>query len=482
MIEYKIFIKRIGILGFSNILLALSSIILIPILTKNFSITEYGIWVQINTLIALIPNLTTLGLPYTMVRFLSAETDKEKIKDGFYSILTIILLFNVVASIILFLFSEMIANALFDGDIIVVQISTLIIFITCMDIIFLNYFRTFQQIKRYSILSLFQTYSGVILVSILAIYGFNVEIAAWGFFLSKIISFIIMAFIIFSEIGISIPKFTHLKEYLSFGIPTVPGSLSFWIVESSDRFLIGLLLGTAFVGYYAPGYVFGNIIVMLLSPFSLLLPAVLTKYYEENKIKEINIFIKYSLKFFILVAVPSVVGISFLSKPLLYIITTPEIAAQGYLVTPFVATSAFLFGLYGLIMNLIVLEKKTKVIGIAWIIAAIINILLNIVLILPLGIIGSAIATLLSYSVAFSIIFIYSRKNFDIDFEMMFLVKCVVSATTMGALLVLIDPHNIIEIIISILLSIVVYFTLMYISKGFEKYEISFIKKLIKNE
>ena len=68
-IEYKLFVQRIGLVGITNILIALSSLILLPILTKGLSITEYGTWVLIMTTIALIPNVANLGLPYTMVRF-----------------------------------------------------------------------------------------------------------------------------------------------------------------------------------------------------------------------------------------------------------------------------------------------------------------------------------------------------------------------------------------------------------------------------
>lgn len=482
MKEYKVFIQRIGLLGVTNILLALSTLILLPILTKSFSITDYGIWVQINTLVTLIPNIAILGLPYTMVRFLSAEKDKNRIKDGFYSILIIIIGTNILISSLLLLFSRTIANLLFDGNIIIVQISAFIVFITCLDILLLNYFRTFQQIKKYSILSLIQTYIGVLLVSYLAILGFNVEIAAWGLFISKIVTFIIMAFIIISEIGISIPQFTNIKEYLSFGIPTIPGSLSFWIVESSDRFLIGILLGTAFVGYYAPGYTLGNIIVMFLSPFSLLLPAVLTKYYEENNHEKIMIFINYSMKIFLLIAIPTLFGMSFLSKPLLTLLTTPEIANQGYLVTPFVAMSATLFGIYGLIVNLIILEKKTRIIAIVWIIAAIMNLILNFILISPFGILGSAIATFISYAIAFVITLFFTLKNFDIKFDLKYISKCIFASIIMTLIIDLFNPKGLFDVILVISISILVYFAIMFIIKGFEKEDLKFLKKLISFE
>ena len=89
MSEYVRFIQRIGLVGLTNILISLSSLIFIPIITKSFTTAEYGMWAQVNTTIALVPNIANLGLPYTMVRFLSAEKDKEKIKDSFYPMISL---------------------------------------------------------------------------------------------------------------------------------------------------------------------------------------------------------------------------------------------------------------------------------------------------------------------------------------------------------------------------------------------------------
>ena len=96
MSEYVRFIQRIGLVGITNILISLSSLIFIPIITKSFTTAEYGMWAQVNTTIALVPNIANLGLPYTMVRFLSAEKDKEKIRDSFYPMISLTFLSTVM--------------------------------------------------------------------------------------------------------------------------------------------------------------------------------------------------------------------------------------------------------------------------------------------------------------------------------------------------------------------------------------------------
>ncbi|HHT19168.1 MAG: oligosaccharide flippase family protein [Euryarchaeota archaeon] len=476
MNEYKIFVQRIGLVGIANLLVALSSLILLPILTKNFSIDDYGIWVQINTTIALLPNLTTLGLPYTMVRFLSAETDKKIIQEGFYSILSMVLISTVIVALLLLVFSKQIALAIFNGNVNVAIILSAIVFLACLNALLLNYFRTFQEMKKYSFFLLMQTYLGVVIVSYLALEGYSIYMVALGLLLANLITFLAMFALIIWSIGFKIPKFTHIREYLSFGVPTIPGNLSSWIVNSSDRYVIGIFLSAAFVGYYSPGYTLGYSISMLMAPFSLLLPSVLPQYYDKNNIEKVSSFLNYSTKYFLLIAIPSAFGLSVLSKPLLSVLTTPEIALNGYLITPLTALSTLIFGVYAIISNVLVLEKKTKVIGSIWIIAATLNLVLNIVLVPYFGIIAAATTTLLAYVVAFILTLRYSTKFFNFDYK--FILKSITASTIMSAFIIFINPQNLINIIITIIISTIIYFGLILVLKGIKKEEFNLFKAM----
>lgn len=472
--------QRIGLVGITNILVAISSIILLPILTKSFSTSDYGIWVQIMTTISLIPFIATLGLPYTMVRFLSSEKNKEKVQEGFYSIAGIVFIFTIIISLFLFLFSGRIASILFNDNINLVIILSVITLFACLNSFLLNFFRTFQQMKRYSVFLLIQTYLGLLFVSYLALNGFNINLIVLGYLIANIITFFLMIPFIIHSIGFKSPEFKNIREYLSFGLPTIPSNLSYWIVDSSDRYVIGILLGTTFVGYYSPGYTLGNIIIMILAPFSLLLPSVLPKYYEENNIEKVKLFLNYSLKYFLLIAIPAVFGLSLLSKQLLMLLTTPEIALNGYMITPLVALSSLILGIYGIIVNILILNKRTKVIGILWIIAAFFNLFLNILLVPYLGIIGAAYGTLVAYTIALFLTILYSFKLINIGFELDYIIKSVIASIIMSSVILFTNPMKPIPILIIILISAIFYFILLLLFKSISKQELTFFKNLIK--
>ena len=479
MSEYVRFIQRIGLVGLTNILISLSSLIFIPIITKSFTTAEYGMWAQVNTTIALVPNIANLGLPYTMVRFLSAEKDKEKIKDSFYPMISLTFISTVIICLLFLIFGNPIANALFNGSMQVLYITTLISFFACMNLMLISYFRTFQQMKRYSLFLVLQSYIGVFVSIYLTYAGYNIETVVLGLLTGYVAVFIMMAFLIVRYLGIGIGKWSNLKEQLAFALPTIPSNVSSWVVDSSDKYVIGILIGSVAVGCYSPGYALGSILLMFLSPFAVLLPAVLPEHYEKGNLEEVDKYLSYSMKYYMLLTVPAGVGMSVLSKPLLYIITTPEIALGGYMVTPFVCLGAIFMGMYGITNNILILEKNTMILGKLWIVVAISNIALNLLLVPYLNILGAAIATLLCYILAFVVTAIASRKTMRLPFNIKELLKIVFASAVMGIAVYLMHPIGIINVLISIVAGVIIYFAIIFILKAVTLKEIAIFKELL---
>jgi O-antigen/teichoic acid export membrane protein len=413
-----------------------------------------------------------------MVRFLAAETDKTKIQEGFYSVAVFISFTSLAASVLLLVFSEPFATAFLGGRADLMRVISVIIPIECLNNLFFDYFRTFQRIKKYSLFNILYTYGMVVLVAYSLLSGYGIFGALISFLIARIIVFLLMGTLVVSVIGVKIPGFSHLKEYLRFGLPTVPGNFSAWIVNSSDRYIIGYLLGVAFVGYYSPGYLLGAIISMYIAPLGFMLPAVLSKYYDENNMKEVKTVLRYSLKYFLALAIPSALGLSLLSKSLLTILSTPEIASQGYLVTPFVALSALLLGMRAVVGQIFVLEKKTKISGTIWIITAILNLGLNLIFIPYIGILGAAITTLLAFTLGFILATYYSFKylTFDIDFS--FIAKSVFSSVVMSLVIIKWNPIGLLNVLIVIGVCAVVYSVILLVLGGIKSEEIKFFREL----
>ncbi|MDP2836340.1 MAG: oligosaccharide flippase family protein [Methanobacteriaceae archaeon] len=479
MKEYALFIKRMGLVSLANLFVNLSAVILLPIITKNLSIQDYGIWVQVNITILLVPYIASLGLSNSMIRFLAVLKEKNEIREGFYSIMVLTIISTFIISLFFYLFSNYLA-ILFNGNIQIAKIIPFIIFITTLNFIIINFFRTVQKMKIYSFFLLVQAYINVILVYYFVIAGYGIYGAVLGILITQIIVFILMYSSILSSIGIKIPRFKNLKKYLLFGVPLIPSSLSSWIVDSSDRYIIGLLLGTTFVGYYSPGYILGNIITIFSVPFTIILFPTLSKKYDENQKKETKFILNYSLKYFLLIAIPSFFGLSILSKPILLLLSTPEIATNGNIVTPFIALSAIFFGIYAIVSQIILIKEKTKIIAYSWFLVAALNIILNLIVILYWGFIGAAVVTLISYFIIFVITWVYSRKYFKLDLNIIFIIKCTFASALMSLLILKFYPVGILEVLLFIVIFAVGYILILLVSRAIKKQELMFFKNILK--
>lgn len=480
MRTHKKFATDIGIVGIRNILTTLSGILLLAILTKTLGAHDYGIWVQITITIVLLDFVASLGLPYAMVRFLAGEKNRTAIQEGLFSTAIIVFFIGLIASFLLIILSELYAS--FFGDVKgIIMVVALIVPIWGVDGVFLDFFRAFRQMKKVLVFTIIQSFGEVGLIAYLLLFSdYGLYEAVLSLLVVRTILFFVMGYSIVSKIGVKIPNFSRIKEYLAFCLPTIPGNMSSWLVNSSDRYIIGFFLGATFVGYYSPGYALGSIIGMLMAPLGFVLPAALSKLYDENNMSEVKTHLQYSLKYFLALAIPSAFGVSILSKQLLTILSTPEIALQGYLITPFVAVSSLLLGADTVIAHILVVTKKTRILGTIWVMAAVSNLGLNIIVVPYMGILGAAITTLLAFTLAFILTIFYSFKyiKFDIDFG--FILKSIFASVAMSLVITWWNPVGLLNVLIVIGVCAVVYATILLLLKGIKKEEIDFFKGLFR--
>jgi O-antigen/teichoic acid export membrane protein len=478
MSEYKLFIQRVGLVGLANLFISFSGLILLPVLTKNISVNNYGIWAQVTVTIIIMPVFLTMGLNDAVVRFLPSEQKSEQ-RNILYSLFCIVLVISFVVSVLFYVFSDIIAASLFDGKTIIVKVLSVIIFIESLNEFMTQYFRAIQKIKIKSALDISKSLLKVGFVSFFVLSDYDIYGAIYGILISSIIIMLITFLLVFSELGIRNLKIVNVKQFLYYGLPLTIGHLSGRIVNVSDRYVIGFFLGTAFVGYYSPAYTLGDIISLFFAPLNFMLPPVLSKYYEEGNLKTVKTILSLSFKYFVVIAIPAAFGLSVMSNSILTVLSTSEIAQQGYIVTPFVAFSTLLFGVTLINSQILYLIKKTTIIANAWVIAAVFNLVLNIILIPYIGIIGAAATTSVAYLLLFAIISVYSFKFIKFNINLLFLIKCLFASFLMSFIPISLKPTGLFEITIVIIISAVIYFFILYIFKGFDKKEIYALKDMM---
>src|SRR3989344_708792 len=477
---YKKFTKDVFVIGLINALGFFRGIIVLPIITKFLGALNYGIWAQLSTTINLTAAFIVLGLPFALVRFLAAEKDKKEIQEGVYSVFASVGIIALVTALFLAMFSGWIAG-FFQCDPLLIKVLGLIIIFECLNAVNSSIFMAFQETKKYAFFIVVQLIGEVGLTALAVLLGYGLYGIVISLLLVQLLVFLLSFYTIVKKIGIKIPTFSQIKKYLFFGFPTVITNFSYWAVSSADRYLINLFMGVIFVGYYAPAYSIGAIMNILIYPIGLVLFFSLPKIFDENKITEVKNVLKYSLKFFLLIAIPSAFGLSVLAKQLLVIFSTKEIADNAYFVVPFIVASIFLYGVCYFFNQILVLAKKTKLIAVIWAIAAALNVMLNIIFFFRFGILAAGITTLAAYTCAVILMGYFAGKHLQLEINWLFILKSILSSAVMALFIVYVNPSGLLNMLAAIAASVFIYGILILLLKGINEKEIQFLKNIVRS-
>jgi len=480
MVSYQKFAKDVGFIGAVQVLTSLGTFFLLPIITKTLGTYDYGLWAQINITVSLISPIALMGLSMGFVRFLSSETETKIIREAVYSILFFVTISGLLASFLLYTFAEPLATFGFKDPhaTYFIQAGSLLIFLSVIESISLFYFRIFRQIQTFSYLTLFETFGKLFFILFLLKMGYGLLGVIEATLLVQGSIFLISLLMIISQIGFVIPRFTYIKEYLQFSLPLTPNSLVRWITESSDRYMVTYFLGLRSVGVYSAACSIGSLIQLFVSSLQLILLPELSKLFDENKMDEVKIYMSHSLRYFLLISIPAVFGLSALAKPLLGILTTDDFLS-GWFVIPIIAFSGLLAGIFQIFVNTMLLIKETKTTTYINIVAAVSNVLINLLLIPSIGIVGASLSTLFSYFLMAVLCMHISLKHFKLDFYLHDIAKSVLSSITMYLFVSYFAISSIIELFEIAGMGVLIYLVMMFLVGGFTDQELSLIRRYL---
>jgi O-antigen/teichoic acid export membrane protein len=288
--------------------------------------------------------------------------------------------------------------------------------------------------------------------------------------------------ILIKDVGLGLPKFSTLSPHLKFGIPLIPAALSTTILTFGDRYVIGFMMNSAAVGVYSVAYNLGGLVLFLLSPITMALLAPLSKAYDKGMTKEVNTYLKYSLRYFLMFSIPAAIGLSVVAMPTIKSLTTSEFLMGAMGVTAIIAASNVFYGLYLIASRALFLMKKSTWLAILLFSFAALNIILNIILLPLLGLIGAALSTLVSFILLLLSTILVSRKHIPMSIDFLFLAKCILASLLMGAVVFFMSPRGWTYIALSAVVGAAVYFGALYLLRTFKKNEINFFKSFIKRK
>lgn len=398
--------------GLTSLFTMIAGLVTFPILTRVFSVEDYGAMSLVAATLTVSVTVSKVGVQHSIVRYHSEiVAGKSRFTIGqLYS--TTFLGMATTALIVmgaLMLFTHL-APTHFIGDPKLVglfSIASTLIIVQVLESALVNFLRAEQRtiaLMTYNIAKKYLSL-GFILVAVLV-----VSRTLTAFYTSTVMSetLALIALTAWMFRRAERPRPTRAefsrplyRELLGFGVPMMIGyELSGLILAVGDRYVIGGMIGEAPLGLYAAAYNLCQYVQqMVIQSVSQAIMPMYMQMWDTKGVAETSAFISRSLRTYVMIGLPIVAGLAAVGPELLPALASEKYASAAF-VLPWVIGGMLVDGTNSMVGAGLFIHRKTRVIMSIVLSCAILNIVLNVILVPRIGIEGSAIATLVSYSAA----------------------------------------------------------------------------------
>lgn len=386
--QVNYFIKNAGVFLLGSFGSKFLSFLLIPVYTSLLSTSEYGQIDIVTTTQSLLFPLVSLCLSEAIFRYvMNTQIDNKSVLSN--GAIIEVLLFVCVCCI------AFIINIFIEWEYMKWMLA-LLGSSMAYDYL-LNYIKASQNSKKYVAVSILYTIINLIgNIFLLVVF----KLAIQGFFLALFLSYLIPSIVIFftekiyGQIKSAYFDKVLAKRMLKYSVPLIFTALSWWIVTSSDRYMIRYYMSNGDVGVYSIASKIPLILQTLISVLQMVWQISTNKMHDEEPSKLKENYILFTNAFRQIGFISGSILI-ILTQPLMYLLAQNDFY-EGWIYAPFLIISIVFSFATGMVASLYgAFERNTGVLY-SVLVGGGTNIILNLFFIPAMGIMGATISTALS--------------------------------------------------------------------------------------
>lgn len=399
MKKYSYLIRNIGLLTISSFGTKLISFFLVRLYTSVLSTAEYGKYDLFNTTISLLVPILTVNIQDSVLRFSLNERDQEKNMQIFSFGLQLV----GISSLLVCLYTWLNSSFGWVGVIREYPVFFVLLYAAnAFNQIYVNFARGMDRIADVSVAGVISGLTGCLL-NIWLLLGLHLGLR--GYFIAMICA--AAAPCVYLSLRLHLSRYFRAggmqeqlrREMLLYSAPMVFNAIGWWVNNASDRYIVTWLCGVAVNGIYSVGYKIPSILNAFQTIFNQ--AWVLSSVKEFDPEDRDGFFVQiYNVYECLMVGVCAVLIV--LTRPLARFLYAREFY-RAWQYVPFLTISIVFGALCGLIGGVFAAAKDSRIFSVSTVIGAVVNTVLNVILVLKVGAVGAAVATLISYIVVWAI-------------------------------------------------------------------------------
>ena len=400
MNQKKQLMKNTIIIAIGKLSTQVISYILLPLYTAKLSPSEYGNYDFVCTLSLFLCPIITLLMEESMFRYLIDADSKIQRKRIISQ--TIIytffgtVLFTILAAVIMNIWTEY--SAAYITAIIAFVISNILIGLSNA------LSRGLGKIKLYSVSNFILGISTIIL-NIVFILGINA--GAEGLLWANTIANSLTAIVIFAILKLPtyIGKLNKplMIDMIKYSVPLVPNSISWSIINMSNRLILTNMVSSAANGIYAMASKFPNIISVVYGYFYTAWKESAARIVKEDNKNDYYNSIYHDAKRFLYAITICLIA----AMPFVFPIFINETYDEAYIYIPIIMIATYYSNLSSFYGGIFSAYKDTKIMGSTTIVAAILNVVIMCVFVNQFKIYAACFSML----IANLIVYFYRKKK-----------------------------------------------------------------------
>ena len=229
---------------------------------------------------------------------------------------------------------------------------------------------------------------------------------------------------------------------LRFGLPYVPAGLAAMMIQVIDRPILESLTSPAVVGVYQANYRLGIFMMLVVSMYDFAWRPFFLSHAADADAKPLFARI---LTYFILLMTALFLALSFFLADIVrlplfwgHALIAPAYWA-GLNIVPVVLLAYVFLGIYNNLVAGIYIQKKTKHLPLITFAGAAANVVVNYLLIPEFGMMGAAIATLVSYALMAAVLYVSVQRFYPVLYEWKRIARIIAAAGIVYLLFVFVD-------------------------------------------
>jgi len=483
-IGMRLFLK--DMLGYlpAQIVPAIAGIAFLPVISRLLPPDEYG---QYTLVLATVSVLIAISgwIDMAVVRFYPSCKDTQSLKAFCTSVFVLLGLSVALTAIALLSIASILMSSMSVGHSHAMLLGALLFALLTVSNVLQALLRVRRLVHWYTVFSIWKTVAGLG-IGILLVVSLNrgVEGLLWGSIIAAAMTVPFLWAIAIRGIPFGLGDFSFKlsKDMARYSFPLMLGNLAAWILSLSDRYVIELFRGSFEVGLYSISYkVADSTILLLASLFAFAFNPLIITVWEQNGSDAARQLLERGTRYFIILCLPAVVGLSVLQKPIIALLAAPEYL-DGATVLPWVAAGAFFLGLSQRFGAGLSLQKRTTPSMLCVLAAGALNLVLNFAFVPSFGFRAAAISTTVSYAFLLMLMMWFSRRLFFWIFPIKCLVRVGVACMVMGVLVCMIcnsiGNKQIVILAAAIPLGVLVYTIALFIFGEIQPNEKMALKQL----